>query len=126
MRIKNGLSVILSRRMEQFDWQPGGKDLLLTIQLYIKENGGNLSLASKIIDEDRDERRQAYINSYAKTYGYRGRRDRKKVMAFKGDETILFENTTEAAKFIDVATSNIRASVQQNSRCKKWKFEYII
>lgn len=106
--------------MEQFDWSPGGAELLLVIQLYIRENGGNLPLANKIIAEERAFRNGKQDPIRKKL----GPRLIKKVRVWKGRVHRKFDSSILAAEFLETTVNNLQACIRYGCKSKGWNVDY--
>lgn len=106
--------------MENFEWQPGGKELLLVIQLFIRENGGNLSLAKKIIAEERAARNKK--PDEIKTF--RPGRTTKPVRLWKGRQFKRFKDSDMAAKYLGTSKNNLQSCIHLRCKVRGWNAAY--
>lgn len=104
------------------EWTPGGKELLIRIQLSIQQAGGRLSMIQQIEAEERYIRERKWRESKVEPNPTPYKRKRRKpIKITKGKTSLIFKTSREAAKHIGVKPHNVIASISKGFKTNGWQ-----
>ena len=107
----------------QYDWTPGGKELLMVIEQYVSDYGGNHAILKAITEDERRYRHRLICRYNGGRHG--NFRKRKRVVLINNRVRRVFKDLDKAAEYLGKTNNYLRNAICQPFKVSGWRVDYV-